>query len=80
MSKDEKKINYIKRCKKTLIKRMRVKTKLIRGCFFFNWRVKLNWKIALTKGKKIKRIRVKLKKIKQQKIWLNDEIETQKKL
>jgi hypothetical protein len=32
---------------------MRVKTKLIRGqFFFFNWRVKLNWKIALTKGKK----------------------------
>jgi len=32
MSKDKtKKINYIKGCKKTLIKRMRVKTKLIRG-------------------------------------------------
>jgi hypothetical protein len=30
----EKKINYIKGCKKTLIKRMRVKTKLITRCFF----------------------------------------------
>jgi hypothetical protein len=30
----QKKINYIKGCKKTLIKRMRVKTKLIRGFVF----------------------------------------------
>jgi hypothetical protein len=36
----------------------------------------LNWKITLIKGKKkTKRMRVKLKKIKQQKIWLKDKIE-----
>jgi len=27
---------------------------LIRGIKIFNWRVKLNWKIAIIKGKKIK--------------------------
>jgi len=81
MSKDEtkKKINHTKGSK---IIRVKIKKKKwIRGQIkIFNWRVKLNWKIALTKRKKIKRIRVKVRIIKQQKLWLNDEIESQKNL
>jgi hypothetical protein len=37
-------------------------------------------KKTLIKGKKIKRTRTKLKKIKQQKLWLDDEIEDQSNL
>jgi hypothetical protein len=39
----------------------------------------MNWKLALIKGKKNKRMRVKLKKKKQLKIWLKDEIKREKK-
>jgi hypothetical protein len=39
----------------------------------------MHWKLALIKEKKNKRMRVKLKKIKQQKIWLKDEIKREKK-
>ena len=39
----------------------------------------MNWKLALIKGKKNKRMRVKIKKKKQLKIWLKDEIKREKK-
>jgi hypothetical protein len=73
MSKDETK-------KKSIIqkdlKKLRLKKKLIRGYIkIFSWMVKLNWKIALTKEKQIKRTRVKLKKVKQKNNWLKDDIE-----
>jgi hypothetical protein len=62
---------------------MRVKIKkkpLIWGKIrVFNWRVKLNWKIVVTKEKnKSKEWWSNWKKIKEQKLWLNDEIKSKK--
>jgi uncharacterized protein YdcH (DUF465 family) len=71
--KPEKKINYTKRSKTN-----RVKKPLIRGIQNFSRRVKLNWKITLVKGKTNQKNESQTKKIKQQKIWLRDEIESQK--
>jgi hypothetical protein len=41
----------------------------------FNWRVKLKRKITLTKEKTNQKNKDQIKKIKQYKLWLNDEIE-----
>jgi len=68
-----KKINYTKRSKT-----YRVKKTLIRGIQNFNRRVKLNWKITLMKEKTNQKNEGQTEKIKQQKIWLRDEIESQK--
>jgi len=55
------------------------KKTLIRGIQIFSWRVKLNWKIALIKRKKNQKNKGQIKKkIKQQKVWLKVEIESQK--
>jgi uncharacterized protein YdcH (DUF465 family) len=57
---------------------MRVKkNKLERKTKIFNRRVKLNWKIALTKGKTNQKNENQIKKIKQHKLWLKNEIESQ---
>jgi hypothetical protein len=44
----------------------------------FYRRVKLNWEIALTKEKINQKNEGKIKKTRQQKLWLNDEIESKK--
>ena len=63
----EKKINYTKKSKKVEGE----KKILIRGQIkIFSWRVKLNWEMALSKEKKIKRMKVKLEKKKR--LWLKD--------
>jgi len=55
------------------------KKPLIRGIQIFSWRVKLNLKIALIKGKTNKKNKGQIeKKIKQQKVWLK--VEKPKKL
>jgi hypothetical protein len=55
------------------LKKLRVKKILIRGQIkIFSWRVKLNWEMALPKEKKIKKMRVKLEKIKNKRLWLKD--------
>jgi uncharacterized protein YdcH (DUF465 family) len=57
---------------------MRVKkNKLERKTKIFKRRVKLNWKIALTKGKTNQKNENQIKKIKQHKLWLKNEIESQ---
>jgi uncharacterized protein YdcH (DUF465 family) len=57
---------------------MRVKkNKLERKTKIFNRMVKLNWKIALTKEKTNKKNESQIKKIKQHKLWLKNEIESQ---
>jgi hypothetical protein len=77
MSKDE------TRKKKSItqkdLRKIRVKKTFIRGLQIFNWKVKLNWKITLIKEKsKSKEWGSNCKKKKQQKIWLNNEIKSQK--
>jgi len=44
---------------------------------FFNWRVKLNWKIDLTKGKTNQKNKGQIEESKQYKLWLNDKIKSQ---
>jgi hypothetical protein len=53
-----------------------VKKKLIRGIKIFNWRVKLNWNIDLIERKTNQKKDGQTGKKKQQKNWLNDEIES----
>jgi uncharacterized protein YdcH (DUF465 family) len=53
------------------------KNKLERKTKIFKRRVKLNWKIALTKGKTNQKNESQIKKIKQHKLWLKNEIESQ---
>ena len=53
------------------------KKNLIRGqTKVFNWRIKSNWKITLTKWKTNQKNESRIGKKKQQKLWLIDEIES----
>jgi hypothetical protein len=53
---------------------VKIKKIIIKGWTqFFNWKVKLNWKIALTKWKTNQKNEGQIKK----KLWLKDEIESQ---
>jgi hypothetical protein len=44
----------------------------------FNWRVKLNWKIVVTKEKTNQKNDGQIEKKKEQKLWLNDKIKSKK--
>jgi hypothetical protein len=55
------------------------KKNLIRGqTKVFNWRIKSNWKITLTKWKTNQKNESRIGKKQQQKLWLIDEIESQR--
>jgi len=58
--------------------KIKTKNKWEGNNFFFDWMVKLKRKITLTKGRKNKKkMRAKLKKVMQHKLWLKGENENQ---